>query len=101
MRNTRLVRPESIRSTSDRSNESRARRPLEAIEHAGLVAVGLQAAQPPGADVRQALVVEIHRILGREHDAESDGAALLEQRQQRSFDGGFATGGKNPKISSM
>ena len=52
---------------------------FESVEHAGFVALGLQAAEPPGADVRERLVVEVHRILRGQQDAESEGAGLLEQ----------------------
>ena len=54
---------------------------LEAVEQTLAVALGLQAAEEPGADVAEALVVEVHRVLGREHDPEPEGARLLEQRQ--------------------
>ena len=44
---------------------------------------GLQPANEPGTDVGQTLVIEIHRILGRQNDAESEGAGLFEQREKR------------------
>jgi hypothetical protein len=56
---------------------------LEAVEHAQLVALGLESAEEPGADVRERLVVEVDRILGRDHDAEPVGARLLEEREER------------------
>ena len=52
-----------------------------------LVALRLQAADEPGAGVRQALVVEVDRVLGREHDAEAEGARLLHERQHRQLRG--------------
>src|SRR6478735_8057101 len=38
---------------------------FKAVEHAQLVALGLQAAEEPRPDVGQRLVVEIHRVLRR------------------------------------
>ena len=61
--------------------------PFETIDQARLVAFGLQAAKPPGADVGQPLVVEVDRVLRRQHDADTGGASLLQQRQQRSLRG--------------
>ena len=58
-------------------------RTLQAVEHAGLVAGRLQTAEKPGAGVRQSLVVEVDRILGGEHDAQTVGAGLLEEREDR------------------
>ena len=58
-------------------------RALEAVQNARLVAIGLQAAQKPRADVRQAFVVEIHGVLRGQHDAKPHRAALFEQREER------------------
>ena len=58
-------------------------RALEPLEHARLVALGLEPAEEPGAGVREPLVVEVHRVLRREHDAEAERAPLLQQRQER------------------
>ncbi len=69
---------------------------LEAVEHAGLVALGLQAAEEPGAAVREPLVVEVDRVLRREHDAEPVGPRLLQQRQHRRL----ATAGSRSAGSS-
>ena len=63
--------------------ERRRCRPFEAVEHARLVALGLQPAEEPGAGVGEPLVVEVDRVLRRQHDAEAERAPLLEQRQQR------------------
>ena len=58
-------------------------RSLEPVEDARLVALGLQSAEEPRAGVRESLVVEVDRILRRQHDADAERARLLEQRQQR------------------
>ena len=62
-------------------------RTLEAVEHALLVAVGLQAADEPGARVAEALVVEIDWILRREHAADAEGARLLQECEHRHLRG--------------
>jgi hypothetical protein len=59
------------------------RRALEAVEQARLVPLGLQPADEPGAGVGQALVVEVHRVLGGQHHPHAEGARLLEQGEQR------------------
>ncbi len=46
-----------------------------------LVLAGLQPAHEPGADVGQPLVVQVHRVLGGQDHAETEGAGLLEQEQ--------------------
>ena len=43
------------------------RRPFQPFEHARLVTLGLQPTQKPGARVGQSLVVEIDRVLRRQH----------------------------------
>ena len=53
------------------------------LDHAGLVALGLQPADEPGAGVAEALVIEIDRVLRGQHDAEAECARLLHQREQR------------------
>ncbi len=58
-------------------------RALEPVEHPLLVLVGLQPADQPRAGVREALVVEVDRVLGRQQHAHAERARLLEQRQQR------------------
>ena len=68
--------------------ESRARlRAHEALDDTLLVAFGLKAPDEPGAGVRKSLVVEVDRVLGREHDPEAEGARLLHERQHRQFRG--------------
>ena len=57
--------------------------PLEPLDDARLVPLGLQPAEEPRAGVRQRLVVEVHRVLRGDDDAEAEGAPLLQQRQQR------------------
>jgi hypothetical protein len=71
-----------VRSIAARSARP-ARGALQPLEHALLVALGLQPPEQPGAGVPEALVVQVHRVLRREHHAEPVGARLLEQRQQR------------------
>ena len=61
----------------------RSRCALEAVEHAGFVALGLQAPQHPGAGIGQCLVVQVHRVLGGHGQAQAERARLLEQREQR------------------
>ena len=51
------------------------------------VLLGLQRPHHPGAHVGEALVVEVHRVLGGEHDAHPLRARLLEQGQQRPLGG--------------
>jgi len=43
----------------------------------------LQAADEPGADVGEALVVQVDRVLGGHQHAQAEGAGLLEQADQR------------------
>ncbi len=66
--------------------------PLQALHHPRLVALGLQSPQEPGARVREALVVEVHGVLRRQHHAESVGAGLLEQCQHRQLRGRIRRG---------
>jgi len=47
------------------------------------VALRLQAADEPGADVGEALVVQVDRVLGGHQHAQAEGAGLLEQADQR------------------
>ncbi len=55
----------------------------QSLEHALLVPLGLQAADEPRRRVRHRLVVEIDRILGREHHPDAVRPRLLEDRQDR------------------
>ena len=66
-RNTRLPSADSRRPAVARSNRPAAAAPFEPVEHPRLVALGLQPAEEPGAGVRQALVIEVDRILRRQH----------------------------------
>ena len=63
------------------------RRRAQALEHARLVALGLQAADHPGAGVRHRLVVEVDGVLGGEHHPDPEGPGLLEERQDRLLRG--------------
>ena len=65
------------------AGSARSRGAFESVEHPRLVALGLQSAEEPGATIREALVVEVDGILGREHTAEAERAGLLQQRQHR------------------
>ena len=60
-----------------------ARGALESVEHAQLVLLGLQPSDEPRAGVGEPLVVEVDRVLRRQHHAQAERARLLEQRQQR------------------
>ena len=66
------------------------RRALEPRHDAVLVAFGLEPADEPGPGVGQALVVEVDRVLGRQHDPQPEGARLLEQGEQRLLGGRVA-----------
>ena len=61
------------------------RRAFEAVEDARLVAIRLQASDHPRPGVRQRLVVEVHRVLRRQHHADTERARLLQQREHRRF----------------
>ena len=56
-------------------------RALEAFHHAHLVALGLEPPDDPRAGVGEALVVEVHGVLGGEHAAQPVRARLLKQRE--------------------
>ena len=64
----------------------------ESFDDARLVALGLQAADQPGARVAEAAIVEVDRILCRQQATEAEGARLLEQRQHRRL--GRRVGGR-------
>ena len=53
------------------------------LEHAFLVALGLQATDEPAAGVRHCLVVEVDGVLRRDDHADPEGACLLHQGQDR------------------
>ena len=56
----------------------------EAVDDAGAVGVGLQASEAPQAGVAERAVVEVHRVLGGEDHAHTEGARLLHQRHERA-----------------
>jgi hypothetical protein len=58
-------------------------RAFEPVEQPRLVALGLQPAEEPGAGVRETLVVDVDRVLRRQHHAEAERTRLLHQQQQR------------------
>ncbi len=62
------------------------------LEEAVLVPLGLQAPDEPGAGVGQALVIQVHGVLRREHDPEAEGPGLLEQGEQGPLGRRFAHG---------
>ena len=76
-----------LRSCSIEFLAAFARRAFESFDEPLLVALGLQAADEPRSCVRQTFVVEIHWILRRQHDADTKGARLFQQRKQRPFRG--------------
>ncbi len=84
-RNWRL--PRAADRLVERRDVGRPRGRAEALEHARLVVLRLQAPDEPRAGVRHRLVVEVDRVLGREHEPEPEGAALLEDRQDRLLRG--------------
>ena len=88
-RKIRLPSPARSCSIAARSKArpGAGRRALEALEDAGLVPLGLESADEPGAGVGEALVVEVHRVLGGQHDADPERPGLLEQGQQRPLGG--------------
>ena len=60
-------------------------RTFESIEQPRLVTLGLQASEPPRADVREALVVQINRVLRGKHHTHASCSSLLQQRKQRQL----------------
>ena len=58
---------------------------FQAVENPRFIAIGLQSSDQPRAGVRQALVIQINRILRRQHHTESECARLFEQGQHREF----------------
>ncbi len=59
----------------------------QALEHALLVPLGLEPADEPAAGVRHRLVVEVDRVLRRDHHPDPERAGLLHQRQDRLLRG--------------
>jgi hypothetical protein len=68
----------------------------EPLHHPRAIRVGLEAPDHPGAGVAQRAVVQIHRVLGREHAAHAVGARLLHQGHERLL-GGRARGMRRQK----
>ena len=62
-------------------------RALQAAREPLAVLLRLQRPHHPGAHVGEALVVEVHGVLGGEHDAHALRARLLEQGEQRPLGG--------------
>src|SRR5690606_14417944 len=58
---------------------------LEPFDHSHLVALRLEPSDEPRAAVRKAFVVQVHRVLRREHDAQPERPRLLEQREHRQL----------------
>ena len=56
---------------------------LKPFHDARFVAFGLQPADKPGAGIRKTLVVEVDRVLRREHQAKAVGARLLQQSKEQ------------------
>ncbi len=67
----------------DRRHVDAARRRRHALEQPGLVALGLEAADHPRAGVRHRLVVEVDRVLRRQHHPDTERPGLLHQRHDR------------------
>ncbi len=57
----------------------------EPFEHPGLVVLRLEAPDEPRPRIGHRLVVEVDRVLRREHEPEPGRAALLEDREDRLF----------------
>ena len=91
-----MPRPERISSIfcAVEALPGRGRRPFQPLEHAILVALGLQPAQEPRAGVREPLVVEVDRVLRRQHDPQAEGPRLLEQREHRHLRRRIGRGGE-------
>ena len=72
------VEPRAVKRAAGRGG-----RPFEAVEHAGLVAGGLEPAQEPEAGVGEPLVVEVDGVLRGQHHAQAVGPGLLHEREDR------------------
>ena len=65
---------------------------FQTVQQPLLVALGLQAADEPGARVAQGLVVNVHGVLGDQHQPDAEGPGLLEHPQQRRLGGRVGRG---------
>ena len=72
-----------VASSSVSTAAARHARARQAVAQPLAVLRRLQLAHQPDADVGQALVVEVHRVLGGQHDPHALGPRLLEQREER------------------
>jgi len=54
---------------------------FQAVQHARLVALGLQAADHPRPGIRKRLVIQVNRVLRGKHQPQPEGARLLDQGQ--------------------
>ncbi|HTQ06319.1 MAG TPA: hypothetical protein VMI54_20805 [Polyangiaceae bacterium] len=63
----------------------------EAFEDARAVGVGLEAADEPGAGIAEGAVVEVHRVLGGEDEADAECAGLFHEGDERAL-GGWVRG---------
>ena len=61
------------------------RRGQQTVPDAIAILLGLQPADEPRASVGQRLVVEIHGVLRRKHDAKTEGPRLLQQGEQQDL----------------
>ena len=62
-----------------RAVEATARGAFQTIEQAGLVPLGLQAANEPGAHIGEGFVIQVNRVLSGKDHANAKSARLLEQ----------------------
>jgi len=69
------------------STVKRTRRGCQAVQKALLILIGLELADDPGSGVRECLVIEVNRVLGREHKTNAKRAGLFQQAQDDRFTG--------------
>ncbi len=81
----------------DRLHIATARGRFKCLEDPGLVALGLQAADHPRPGVRHRLVVEVDRVLGRQHQPDAECSSLLEHRENRLLRGRIGRWGNETK----
>jgi hypothetical protein len=68
-----------------------SRQRSEGIGDSPPVGLGLKTPQEPEPGVGEPLIVQIHRVLGGQHEAHAEGARLLEERQEGTL-GGWVEG---------